>query len=288
MITEINKELQVNASQETCFTVFTQQMDAWWPKAYHIGMCPMRNAVLEAGPNGRWYSRHVDGKDITIGKVLTWDPYQLLVLAWQIDGNFQYDPALVTEVEVQFIAKGPNSTLVKFAHKNLERLAGGAKVIEGMDEGWGTIMQLYRGVTENHYKTYIEVDTTCEQALAAIANVSGWWAKDFSGSASKAGDRFTVRFGTTFVDFEIAHPTGHEITWVVTNCYLPWQEDKTEWNGTQIIWQVNETATGCRIDMTHIGLSAKAECYENCRQGWDGHINQSLLNFINTGKGEPQ
>src|ERR1700761_9582198 len=223
MITQINKEIQVAASQETCFTIFTQQMDAWWPKAYHIGACPMRNAVLEPGPDGRWYSTHADGSEVNIGKVLTWDPYGKIVLAWQIDGNFQYDPNLITEVEVQFIAEGPESTKVLFAHKNLERLAGGAKVIEGMDEGWGSIMQLFKGVTQQDYHTSIKVNAPCEKALAAIADVSGWWAKNFTGKSVAAGDRFKVTFGDTFVDFEIAHPTPHESTWGVTNCYLPWQ-----------------------------------------------------------------
>jgi len=288
MITEINKELQVNASQETCFNVFTQRMDAWWPKAYHVGACPMRNAVLEAKPGGRWYSAHADGSEVNIGKVLTWNPYGLLVLAWQIDGNFQYDPNLTTEVEVQFIAESATSTLIKFAHRNLEKLSGGAKVVEGMDQGWGDIMQLYKGIVENDYKTSIEVDASCERVLAAIANVSGWWAKDFKGSAAKAGDQFTVRFDDTFVDFEIAHPTAHESTWMVTNCYLPWQKNKTEWNGTRVIWQVNDTDKGSRIDMTHIGLSPEAECYTQCRSGWNEHIHESLLNFINNGKGEPQ
>jgi hypothetical protein len=288
MMTEIKKEVQVAASQATCFEVFTQQMDAWWPKAYHIGACPMRNAVLEARPDGRWYSTHADGSEVNIGKVLTWSPYELLVLAWQIDGNFQYDEKLITEVEVQFIAEGPQNTLVKFAHKHLDRLAGGEKVIEGMDEGWGTIMQLYKGVVTKDYKTSIEVNGTCDQALAAIADVSAWWAKDFKGAATKAGDRFTVRFGETFVDFEIAHPTPHEVTWLVTDCYLPWLKHKTEWNGTRVIWQVNETDHGSRIDMMHIGLSPQAECFESCRKGWNEHVNESLLNLMNSGKGGPQ
>jgi hypothetical protein len=74
----------------------------------------------------------------------------------------------------------------------------------------------------------------------------------------------------------------------VTNCNLHWQADKTEWNGTQVIWQVNDTPEGTRIDMTHIGLNPKVECYENCREGWTGHIDDSLKNLINSGKGEPQ
>lgn len=288
MITQINKEVQVAASQETCFQVFTRQMDAWWPRAYHIGACPMRNAILEAKPGGRWYSIHKDGSEVNIGKVLVWDPFERLVLNWQIDGNFTFDPNLTTEVEVQFIAKGPASTTIKFAHKNLERLAGGAKVIEGMDEGWGSIVNLFKGIAENDYKTSITVNASCEKALAAIADVSGWWAKNFTGKAVKAGDRFIVRFGDTFVDFEIAHPTPHEVTWRVTDCHLHWQNDKTEWKGTQIIWQVNDTGKDTRIDMTHIGLNPNVQCYTNCREGWTEHVNESLYNLITNGKGEPE
>lgn len=288
MIAQINKEVQVAASQKTCFEVFTRQMDAWWPKAYHIGACPMRNAVLEPKPEGRWYSTHADGSEVNIGKVLVWDPFGRLVLNWQIDGNFKYDPHLTTEVEVQFIPAGAGCTTIKFAHKNLERLAGGAKVIEGMDEGWGTIVNLFKGIAEEDYKTSITVTVSCDKALAAIANVPGWWANNFKGSAASAGDRFTVRFGETFVDFEIAHPTAHEVTWKVTDCNLHWQDEKKEWKGTHIIWQVNDTGEGTRIDMTHIGLLPTVQCYADCKKGWTENINKSLLHFINNGKGNPQ
>ncbi|MDE3249301.1 MAG: SRPBCC domain-containing protein [Bacteroidota bacterium] len=288
MITQINKEVQVAASQETCFTVFTQQMDAWWPRAYHIGAAPMRYAKLEAKPGGRWFSTHADGSEVNIGKVLIWDPFQRLVLNWQIDGNFTFDPNLTTEVEVQFVAKDASNTTIKFSHKNLERLAGAAKVIESMDQGWGTIVNLFKGIAQDDYKTSILVHVPCGQALAAIADVHGWWAKNFTGNATKAGDTFTVRFGDTFVDFEIVRPTPHEITWQVTDCFLHWQDDKTEWKGTHVIWQVNDTGEATRIDMTHIGLNPKVECFADCRKGWTQHINSSLYHLITTGKGTPE
>lgn len=288
MINTIKKDLLVAASQETCFNVFTQQMGGWWPKAYHVGQCQMTETVVEPSPNGRWYSKHADGSEINIGHVLTWDPYGLLILNWQIDGNFQYNPAITTEVEVQFIAEGPRTTRIKFEHKHLERLAGGTKVIEGMDEGWGTILNLYKGTTEGHYRASIFVNSTTEQALAAIADVSGWWAKDFTGSAKYPGDRFTVRFGKTRVDFEIAGTSPHEAIWQVTDCILPWLKDQKEWNGTRVIWQANPDSDKTRIDMTHIGLAPHIECYAGCEEGWDRHVKGSLQHFIDSGKGEPK
>ena len=143
----IRKELLVEVSQATAFKVFTEKMDLWWPRTHHIGKSPMTEFVLESKPKGRWYSRHEDGSEQDVGYVLTWAPYGLLVLAWQINGNFQFDPTLVTEVEVVFIAEAPEVTRVKFEHKNLERLGGG-KAVESMDEGWGKILDLYKNETK--------------------------------------------------------------------------------------------------------------------------------------------
>ncbi len=79
---------------------------------------------------------------------MTWDPFGKLVLVWQIDGNFKCDPELISEVEVNFIPEGATSTRVLFEHRDLQKLAGGLKVVESMDEGWGLIMELYKGVAD--------------------------------------------------------------------------------------------------------------------------------------------
>jgi uncharacterized protein YndB with AHSA1/START domain len=148
-ISNIKKEFIVEASQETAFNVFTKKMNIWWPKTHHVGSSPMTELMLEPGINGRWYTKHEDGDEVSIGHVLAWDPFGLLVLNWQIDGNFKCDPEITTEVEVKFIAEGPKTTRIKFEHKNLERLAGGTKVIDSMDEGWGMMLNLYKNIAEN-------------------------------------------------------------------------------------------------------------------------------------------
>jgi len=146
-LNSISKEVLVRASQETAFNVFTKKIDQWWPKTHHVGKCPMVESVLEGKTGGRWYSRHEDGSEVTIGKVLTWDPYCRLILAWQIDGNFKYDPQLETEVIVNFVPEGSGTTRVTLEHRDLQKLAGGAKIVEDMDQGWGMIMDLYKEVT---------------------------------------------------------------------------------------------------------------------------------------------
>jgi hypothetical protein len=142
----IKKEVLVEASQQTAFNVFTQQMDHWWPKTHHVGKAPLTETVLEPRAGGKWCTLHEDGSEIRVGYVMTWDPYGRLVLVWQINGNFICDPNLVTEVEINFIAEGDKLTRVKFEHRGLEKLEDGAKVISEMDEGWGYILDLYKAV----------------------------------------------------------------------------------------------------------------------------------------------
>lgn len=148
MMPNIKKELLIAAGQESCFKVFTQKMDLWWPKTHHVGKCAMVEMVLEQGQGGRWYSKHEDGSEVNVGTVLSWNPYDLLVLNWQIDANFQYDPGITIEIEVQFISEGPKTTRVLMEHKDLDRLGEGGKAIESMDEGWGMILNLYKNTVE--------------------------------------------------------------------------------------------------------------------------------------------
>ncbi len=139
----IKKEVLVEASQMTAFKVFTEQMDLWWPSTHHIGKSPLVRTVLEPHIKGRWFTQHEDGSENNVGHVQKWDPYELLILIWQINGDYQYDPGLFTEVEVQFIPESAKTTRVKFEHRNLDRLVG-IKVVDSMDEGWGLILDLYK------------------------------------------------------------------------------------------------------------------------------------------------
>ncbi|SRR5579883_69450 len=139
----IKKEILVNASQENAFRVFTQKMDLWWPRSHHVGKTAMVKMVLEAKIKGRWYSLHQDNEECEIGYVQNYEPNSRLLLIWQLNGEFKQDSSLHTEVEINFIAKGSNQTLVQFAHRNIETLG---KAVEGMDQGWGLILDLFSRV----------------------------------------------------------------------------------------------------------------------------------------------
>jgi uncharacterized protein YndB with AHSA1/START domain len=126
--TFVRKQIIVNVAVEHAFRVFTANQTLWWPAEHHIGASPMQEAVLEPRAGGRWYEVCEDGSQCEWGKVLAWDPPRRLVLAWQIDGDWRYDPTFVTEVEVTFVAETPERTLVTLEHRNLDRF--GAKQAE--------------------------------------------------------------------------------------------------------------------------------------------------------------
>jgi len=141
----IRKQLTVEAPLDRAFRVFTANMGAWWPKEHHIGKAALKDCVIEPKVNGRWYERGEDGSECEWGKVLEWDPPRRLVLAWQLNEGFQYDPALVTEVEVTFTLLAPKQTRVDFEHRNLERFGEAAERLRGlMGDGWGQILESYK------------------------------------------------------------------------------------------------------------------------------------------------
>ena len=82
--------------------------------------------------------------------MIAWDPPQRVLLAWQINGQWQYDPSLVTEVEVKFIADG-SGTRVELEHRNLERLGDQAEPMRAAfdsPEGWQATLTLFAGVAD--------------------------------------------------------------------------------------------------------------------------------------------
>jgi uncharacterized protein YndB with AHSA1/START domain len=118
----VRKVVSVQAPPEVAWQVFTEQMGTWWPLAvYKIGKANAVDAVIEPRVGGRWYERGDDGSACDWGRVLVWEPRSRLVLSWDITADWQYDPALQTEVEVRFIAEGNAGTRVELEHRRLDR-----------------------------------------------------------------------------------------------------------------------------------------------------------------------
>ena len=141
----VRKQIIVEATPERAFRIFTDN-SAWWPPEHHIGKADLEAVVLEPRPGGRWYERGVDGSECDWGHVLVWDPPKRVVLAWQLSSQWQYDPSLVTEVEVRFTPVGAGKTRVELEHRNLERYGDAAaelrKAIDATN-GWAAHLERF-------------------------------------------------------------------------------------------------------------------------------------------------
>ena len=106
----------------------------------------MKDAFMEPRAGGRWYERGEDGSECEWGKVLVWDPPTRVLLAWQINVQFKYDPTALSEVDIRFSAESPSVTIVELEHRNIDKLgAGAAEFRSKVDapQGWGGILDLY-------------------------------------------------------------------------------------------------------------------------------------------------
>jgi hypothetical protein len=135
------------------------------------------------------------------------------------------------------------------------------------------------------------VPVSADLAYSAIGKVKDWWIRDSVGEPSAFGSSFTVHFNREqdFVRFEVteAQP-GRRYVWHVQDCFLHWFEDKMEWNGTDVIFDIAPTPGGSVITMVHRGLTPDVECYAACNAGWEGHVMKSLYKLITEGAGTPQ
>lgn len=144
----VRKAIRVQATPARAFEVFTAGMSRWWMPTHSISptKTPIAEVVIEPRVGGRWYERGTDGSECDWGRVLLWDPPTRLVLAWQIDAQWKFDPTLLTEVEVRFDAQASGTTDVTLEHRQLERLgdaAAGVRAKFASPGGWSGLLERY-------------------------------------------------------------------------------------------------------------------------------------------------
>jgi uncharacterized protein YndB with AHSA1/START domain len=147
------REVEVAAPLATCFKVFVDGFDTWWPTEHHLG--EDRDVVefrIEPEVGGRCYDVDRDGGVSHWGTVLAIDPPTRLAFAWHIQGDWtcDTDPARQSEVEVTFTEVGPDRTRVRLEHRNLERHAGADGLRQGVsgEGGWTLLLGRFSDVIE--------------------------------------------------------------------------------------------------------------------------------------------
>jgi hypothetical protein len=136
------------------------------------------------------------------------------------------------------------------------------------------------------FTTAFTVDQTPDEAFAAINNVRGWWSGEIDGDTDHLGAEFTYRYQDIHRSKQkITEWTpGKRVVWHVVDGYLNFTDDKNEWTGTDVVFEIAKTGDKTQVRFTHVGLEPEVECFDRCSSGWSFYINDSLRNFIATGK----
>ena len=138
------------------------------------------------------------------------------------------------------------------------------------------------------YTTSFALDQSPEDVFKAINNVRAWWSGDIEGRTDRLGDEFTYRY-------QDLHRSTHKITewapgkkvvWHTVDASINFVEDKTEWNGTDIVFEIARKGDKTELRFTHVGLVPTIECYDGCTDAWGAYINGSLRSLIINGKGQ--
>ena len=80
---------------------------------------------------------------------------------------------------------------------------------------------------------------------------------------------------------------GHKVVWLVLDNVFNFTEDKTEWKGTKVVFDIFEKDGKTQLRFTHEGLVPAYECFDVCANAWGSYVNGSLRSLIETGRGRP-
>lgn len=143
----------------------------------------------------------------------------------------------------------------------------------------------------NHdgFSASFTVDQSPQEVFNAINNVRGWWSGTIEGETDKLGAEFTYRYK----DFHRSRQKvtelvpGKRVVWQVTDADLNSFNRKTEWIGTEIIFEIEGKSGATELRFTHVGLVPAFECYGDCSGAWGALVEVNLRKLIATGTDQP-
>ena len=150
----VRQQVVVNAPVEQAFTAFTQRFGEFKPPEHNLLAAPIAETVFEPRVGGHIYDRAADGSECRWARILAYEPPARVVFSWDISPSWQVetDPELTSEVEVRFVAEGPERTRVELEHRHLDRHGPGWRPVrDGVDgdQGWPLYLARYAALLES-------------------------------------------------------------------------------------------------------------------------------------------
>ncbi len=143
-------------------------------------------------------------------------------------------------------------------------------------------------LAKSNYTTTFFVNLTPPEVFDAINNVRGWWQGEIEGNTCNLNDEFTYRMKEHHFSKQkiVEFIPGEKVVWLVTESKLNFINNKGEWTGTEIKFEISEINNKTQVRFTHLGLVPDIECFGACSNAWSQLIQESLFSLITTGKGK--
>lgn len=144
-------------------------------------------------------------------------------------------------------------------------------------------------MTAADFTTTFTVDKTPKEVYHAINNVRGWWSEEIEGETDKLDSEFIYHYQDVhYCKIKVVELVSNQkVVWLVLDNQFKFTEDKSEWKGNKIVFEITEKDNKTQLQFTQFGLVPAYECYQICNEAWTNYITNSLRNLIVTGKGQP-
>ena len=144
-------------------------------------------------------------------------------------------------------------------------------------------------MTDQSFTTTVTVSGTPAQAFAAIVNPRAWWGQSIDGRTDLVGAEWAYRYKDMHFSRQktVELVPGRKVVWDVVDASMSFIEDKAEWKGTSIVFDISPAGDMTEIRFTHVGLEPVAECFDICSDAWTGLIQGSLKQLVENGVGDP-
>jgi uncharacterized protein YndB with AHSA1/START domain len=144
----VRQQIIVQAPVGTAFETFTRRFGDFKPREHNMLAVPIAETVFEPWVGGHIVDRGADGSECRWARVLVYEPPARVVFSWDIGPTWQVEtePENASEVEVRFLAEGPDRTRVELEHRHIDRHGPGWEAVAagvGHDDGWPLYLARY-------------------------------------------------------------------------------------------------------------------------------------------------
>lgn len=133
------------------------------------------------------------------------------------------------------------------------------------------------------------VNASPKEVFDAVNNVRGWWSESVKGDTDQPNEEFLYYYKDVHIcKIKIVEMVPYSrVVWEVLDNHFNFVEDKTEWKGNHIVFEISAKDGQTELKFTHVGLVPAYECYDVCHDAWNSYIQGSLKDLITTGVGKP-